>query len=104
MLKDRTEAVISVQSSKIGVIMGKHKIGGAVCVAMLAALLTSLMLAGSASAKLTGEFTKFQYCPYKTAGVYRCLYSQTIGGEVVLGKKKVPIVNQAVLQGGYTEP
>ena len=26
-----------------------------------------------------------------------------IGGEVVLGSKKVPIVNPAVLQGGYTE-
>ncbi len=84
--------------------MKKHKMGGAVCVVLLAAVLTSLMLAGSASAQLTGEFTRFQNCPYKTAGVYRCLYSQTIGGEAVLGNKKVPIVNEAVVQGGYTEP
>ncbi len=83
--------------------MKKHKMGGALCVAMLAALLTSLMLAGSASAKLTGEFTKFQNCPYKNLAVYRCLYSPTIGGEVVLGKKKVPIVKEAILQGGYEE-
>ncbi len=83
--------------------MRKRSMRGALCVAMLAALFASLMLAGSASAKLTGEYTKFQYCPYKTAGTYRCLYSPTIGGEVILGKKKVPIVKQAVLQGGYAE-
>jgi len=84
--------------------MKRHNMGGALCAAMLAAVLTSLMLAGSASATLTGDFTRFQNCPYKTAEVYRCLYSQTIGGEVVLGNKKVPIVNEAVVQGGYTEP
>ncbi|HEY0390080.1 MAG TPA: hypothetical protein VGC63_00035, partial [Solirubrobacterales bacterium] len=31
----------------------------------------------------------------------RCLYSTTTGGEVVLGSKKVPIVNPVPLQGGY---
>jgi hypothetical protein len=36
--------------------------------------------------------------------VDRCINSQTIGGEVVLGSKKVPIVKEVVLQGGYTEP
>ena len=61
-------------------------------------------MAGSASAKLTGEFTKFQYCPYKTTGVARCINSLTTGGEVILGSKKVPIVNPVTLQGGYTEP
>lgn len=71
--------------------------------AIVAAALASLMLAGSASAKLTGEYTKFQNCPYKSAETYRCLYSPTIGGEVILGNKKVPIVKEAVLQGGYAE-
>ena len=74
---------------------------GAGCVALLAGALLLLVLAGSAQAKLTGEFTKFQYCPYKNAEVRRCVYSPTFGGEVVLGSKKVPIVNPVVLQGGY---
>jgi hypothetical protein len=84
--------------------MRKRNLRGTFGVALLAAAFASLMLAGSSSATLTGEFTKFQNCPYKTSGVYRCLYSQTTGGEVVLGSKKVPIVNEAVVQGGYTEP
>jgi hypothetical protein len=76
---------------------------GVVFTAIVAAALASLMLAGSASAKLVGEYTKFQNCPYKSAETYRCLYSPTTGGEVILGKKKVPIVKEAVLQGGYAE-
>lgn len=81
-----------------------RKMTGAVCSAMLVVALASLALAGSASAKLTGEFKKFEFCPYKTAGVDRCINSLTTGGEVVLGSKKVPIVNPVTLQGGYTEP
>jgi hypothetical protein len=64
----------------------------------------SLGVAGTASAKLVGEFTKFQYCPWKNVEVKKCLYSVTEGGEVVMGSKKVPIVNDAVLQGGYGAP
>ena len=75
-----------------------------VCAALLVVALASLALVGSASAKLTGEFKKFEFCPYKTATVERCLNSVTNGGEVVLGSKKVPIVNPVTLQGGYTEP
>ncbi len=71
---------------------------------MLVIAFAMLAFAGSASAKLTGEFTKFQYCPYTTPGVERCLVSVTNSGEVVLGSKKVPIVNPVTLQGGYTEP
>jgi hypothetical protein len=74
---------------------------GVVCVALLAAALTALAFAGSASAKLTGEFKKFEFCPYTNASVERCLYSLTTGGEVVLGNKTVPIEKQVVLQGGY---
>lgn len=82
----------------------KHNRTRVVCVAMFAVALAALGFAGSASAKLTGEFTKFEFCPYKTAEVKRCLNSQTIGGEVILGTKKVPIEKAATLQGGYTEP
>jgi hypothetical protein len=72
--------------------------------AILATALFLLALAPVAQAKLTGEFAKFQFCPYTTTGVARCLYSVTKGGEVVLGNKKVPIEKEVVLQGGFTEP
>jgi hypothetical protein len=83
--------------------MKKRRMTGACAIALTLAL-ASLAFASMASAKLTGEFTKFQQCPYTTAGVSRCLFSETTGGEVVMGSKKVPIVNKAILQGGYTEP
>jgi hypothetical protein len=72
--------------------------------AMLVIAIAALAFAGSASAKLTGEFKKFEQCPYTNAEVRKCLYSPTIGGEVVLGSKKVPIVNEAYLQGGFSKP
>ncbi len=72
---------------------------GAIALALVA--LAALAFAGSASAKLTGNYTKFAQCPYANLEVKKCIYSTTIGGEVVLGSKKVPIVNPAVLQGGY---
>jgi hypothetical protein len=72
--------------------------------AILVTALLLLGLAGTAQAKFTGEFTKFQYCPYTTAEVNRCLYSVTNGGEVVLGTKKVPIEKEVVVQGGYSKP
>jgi hypothetical protein len=63
--------------------------------------IASLGLAGSASAKLVKEFTKFQYCPWTNVEVKKCLYSVTESGEVIMGTKKVPIVNKVVLQGGF---
>jgi hypothetical protein len=77
---------------------------GVVCVAMLTTALATLGLAGSAQAKLTGEYTKFQFCPYTNAEVNRCIYSVTTSGEVVLGSKKVPIEKTVTLQGGYAKP
>jgi len=85
--------------------MREHpKLRGVAPMTIVVAALLLLALAPLAQAKLTGEFTRFQFCPYTTAGVARCLYSQTSGGEVVLGNKKVPIEKEVVLQGGYTEP
>src|SRR3982751_2819425 len=66
----------------------------------IAAALLMLCLAPVASAKLTGNFTTFEQCPYKNLEVKKCVYSTTNSGEVVLGSKKVPIVNPVVLQGG----
>jgi hypothetical protein len=68
--------------------------------AILAAMLTMLAFTGSASAKLPGEFAKFQFCPFPNLEVRRCTHAVTESGEVVLGSKKSPIVNPVLLQGG----
>jgi hypothetical protein len=62
--------------------------------------LAALVIASSSQAKLTGNYTRFEQCPYQNLEVKKCIYSTTVGGEVVLGSKKVPIVNPVVLQGG----
>jgi hypothetical protein len=84
--------------------MNLHLRTKALFAALLVVAIASLGLAGSASAKLVGEFTKFQYCPWTNVEVAKCLYSVTEGGEVVMGTKKVPIVNPAYLQGGFGKP
>jgi hypothetical protein len=72
--------------------------------ALSVAAIASLGVAGTASAKLVGEFTKFQYCPWKNEEVKKCTYAVTEGGEVIMGSKKVPIVNDVLLQGGFGAP
>ena len=73
---------------------------GRVLVALLIAALAALALSASAQAKLTGAFTRFAQCPYKNEEVRKCIYAVTESGEVILGSKKVPIVNPVTLQGG----
>jgi hypothetical protein len=73
---------------------------GRAIVALLIAALAVFGLAATAQAKLTGNYTKFAQCPYSNLEVRKCIYSVTKGGEVVLGSKKVPIVNPVILQGG----
>lgn len=82
----------------------KHNQTRVVCVAVCLAALTALVFAGSASAKLTGEFVKFEQCPYKNTEVRKCIVSPTEGGEVILGNKTVPITATATLQGGFARP
>ena len=72
--------------------------------ALLLVIIASLGLTASASAKLSGNYSKFANCPYTNPEASKCIYSTTVGGEVVFGSRKVPIVNPAVLQGAYTEP
>src|SRR3954471_10751447 len=79
--------------------MQKHRTR-VVCSAMLVVALAALGLAGSAQATLTGAFTRFAQCPYKSESVRKCIYSVTESGEVVLGSKKVPIEKPVTLQGG----
>jgi hypothetical protein len=80
--------------------MQKHRTR-VVATALLAVALAALGLAGTAQAKLTGNYTKFAQCPFKNTEVRKCIYSVTESGEVILGKKVVPITNQVILQGGY---
>jgi hypothetical protein len=82
----------------------KHTRAKAVWTATCLAILASLALAASASAKLTGAFTQFAQCPYTNLEVRKCLYSPTTGGTVVLGTKTVTISGEAVLQGGFGKP
>ena len=79
--------------------MQKHRTR-VVATALLAVALAALGLAGSAQAKLVGNYTRFSQCPYTNLEVKKCLYSTTKSGEVVLGSKKVPIEKEVVLQGG----
>jgi hypothetical protein len=71
---------------------------------LLIAAIAVFGLAASAQAKLVGNYTKFAQCPYANLEVKKCVYSTTNSGEVVLGSKKVPIVNPVVLQGGTLKP
>jgi len=79
--------------------MQKHR-GRAIATALLAVALAALGLAGTAQAKLVGNYTKFAQCPYASLETKKCIYSVTSSGEVVLGAKKVPIEKPVILQGG----
>lgn len=75
--------------------------GRVACASLVVVALAALSLAGPAAAKLTGNYAKFAQCPFSSLEVKRCLVSVTKSGEVVLGSKKVPIVNPVTVQGGY---
>jgi hypothetical protein len=77
--------------------------GRALCAAMAVTAFAALGFVSGASAH-SGEFARFDFCPSTNPSVDKCLYSVTTGGEVVLGKKTVPIVNPVTLQGGLSEP
>jgi hypothetical protein len=69
--------------------------------AMVAAVVAACLPAGAWAHE--GAFARFNDCPSTTEGVWKCLYSVTSGGKVVLGNKSTPIVNPVILQGGYSE-
>lgn len=72
----------------------------------LAAALAALMLvpASSASAALTGEYAKFNTCPFSNSSVGICLYAESTSGEFTIGKKTVPLVKPQILKGGVIDP
>jgi len=65
--------------------------------------LTTLGFASGASAH-TGEWAKFNNCPSTNPSARKCLQAVVTKGQVVLGKKTVPVVNPQTLQGGLTAP
>lgn len=73
------------------------------CAALLVVGLASLGIVPAASAH-TGEWAKFNNCPSTNPSAKKCLQAVVTKGEVVLGKKKVPVVNPQTLQGGLTAP
>jgi hypothetical protein len=81
----------------------KLKTGRAALAAAALVALAALVVAPAASAH-SGEYAEFNQCPSTNPKVVACLYNKTLSGEVVLGSKKVPIVNPVVLQGGISEP
>jgi hypothetical protein len=75
-------------------------------IALMVAALASFAALGFASVASahSGQYSRFNQCPSTTTGVQKCLQSITSGGQVVLGKKTVPIVNPVTLQGGVGKP
>jgi hypothetical protein len=70
--------------------------------AVLCGVLVALCGAASASAH-TGEFARFNECPSTNGEVFKCVYSVTNSGSIVLGKKTTPILSAVTLQGGYSK-
>ncbi len=72
-----------------------------ICGAAIALVALGVLAASPVASAHTGDFARFNYCPSTNPAVFKCLYAETTGGQVVLGKKTVPIVNKVILQGGY---
>jgi hypothetical protein len=69
-------------------------------------IMAALLLAAPAMAKEpTGAFAPFKQCPRFTKGVNYCIYSKIYGGEVAIGKTKVPLnedgKHEITFQGGF---
>jgi hypothetical protein len=70
------------------------------------AALGALLFASSALASShhpTGDYAVFAECPLNTPTVEECIWSETSGGSVTIGKKTVPLTNPTILQGGVEE-
>jgi len=64
---------------------------------------TAVLLPATVASAHTGQYARFNYCPSTNPEVSHCLNSGTYGGKIILGKKTTPIVNEVILQGGYSE-
>jgi hypothetical protein len=74
--------------------------------AVAMALLTTLVVASSASAvehHPTGVYKPFADCPLSNSAVEACAVAETTSGEFKVGKKTVPINKTITLQGGLKQ-
>ncbi|HKZ13187.1 MAG TPA: hypothetical protein VJL81_05005 [Solirubrobacterales bacterium] len=71
------------------------------CAALLVVAMASLGIVPAASAH-TGLWARFNNCPSTNPSAKKCLQAVTTSGEVVIGKKTVPVVNPVTLQGAMT--
>jgi len=71
---------------------------GLIGLAAIAAAVSALAFASTASATPKGIFSVFAHCP--VASVELCTWAQTSGGEFSIGSTKVPINKTITLQGG----
>lgn len=71
-------------------------------VAVLASLfvLGSALLMLSSEHRLRGDYAPFGQCPLGDSATTLCLFTQTKGGEFIVGEKTVPISKTITLQGG----
>ncbi len=76
-------------------------LSGAAIIAMTVAFM--IAFASPASAAPKGEFEVFSDCPLANAELSACIVAKTESGEIVVGKKTVPITNPITLQGGFIE-
>ncbi len=67
------------------------------------AALTGVSSALAAEHHPTGKFAPFADCPLSNSSVDECIVAKTESGEVLLGKKAVPITKTITLQGGTIE-
>lgn len=77
----------------------KKVIGVAMATGLLALAFASV--SSAASHKTTGEYKQFGECPLSIITITDCIFSETNGGSVTVGKKTVPLVNTVILQGGF---
>lgn len=84
--------------------MGNRRMLGRAATSAAAVVLVMLGTAAAASAgRPTGDFARFQQCPRFTADVNLCLYAETLGGKVTIGKRTLQIERPIVLQGGIVK-
>jgi hypothetical protein len=71
-----------------------------VTVGMLLTAMSLVLVAQAAASEPTGNYKIFKDCPYENTAVKQCTFSETLGGEVIVGKSKVNITKPMLLQVG----
>jgi hypothetical protein len=59
--------------------------------------------AGAWAGTPTGDFARFAQCPRFRVGVNLCIYAETSGGEVTIGRRTVQVERPLVIQGGIVK-